>query len=175
MTQPNIPNRISYSLEQIISAILSRVSDSLVRYTVWTYTVAGVTPGRPVKIDCRSTNPIVPDLQQIPLWPGPCGCYATPLPGSTVRVGFVNGTLSQPYVVGLDPASNAQIVTSPADVSMLLAGGSDFVALATSVKAELTKLQTTLSSAVAPSGGGPVTYSVPYSPGNVAATKVMAT
>lgn len=46
------------------------------------------------------------------------------------------------------------------------------VAIAELVATELSAIQTTLSTANAPSGGGPVTYGTPYSPGDVASTLV---
>lgn len=50
--------------------------------------------------------------------------------------------------------------------------GSQFVALAQLVRAELLKIQATLASGTA--GTSPVTFAVPYLPGDVAATKVKA-
>lgn len=39
----------------------------------------------------------------IPLWSSPGGFVSVPTIGSLVRVGFVNGSPSKPYIAGLDP------------------------------------------------------------------------
>lgn len=52
--------------------------------------------------------------------------------------------------------------------------GSQFVALAQLVLAELTKISTSMLTGSTAPGGGPVTFANPYVPGNVAATKVKA-
>lgn len=55
------------------------------------------------------------------------------------------------------------------------AAASDFVALKSLVETELNKIKTALSTAAAPSGGGPVTYGTPYvSVGSVGASLTKA-
>jgi hypothetical protein len=77
-------------------------------------------------------------------------------------------------LVGMPSASaqGAQIQFVPGSI-LLGVGAVNPVALANLVAAELQKIVAALGSAVAPSGGGPVTYGSPYtSPGSVAAQKV---
>jgi hypothetical protein len=95
-----------------LRAALANVNDALnpdlLYLAQWEYRVISAVPGPPVKIDCSAIDAetvanLPAQLVGLVLWPGPGGFMAQPLPGTIVRVGFVNGDPSKPYVAGLDP------------------------------------------------------------------------
>lgn len=76
-------------------------------------------------------------------------------------------------IIGKD-GSQAQIRLSATEIELGATHG-DAVGLDSKIVAELHKLQLTIASATAPSGGGPVTYGVPYSsPSSVGSTLIKA-
>jgi hypothetical protein len=70
-------------------------------------------------------------------------------------------------------SQSALVLEGPTEIK-LGQDATDFVALAQKVLDELNKILATFNSAVAPAGGGAVTYGSPYVPAAVAATKVKA-
>lgn len=60
------------------------------------------------------------------------------------------------------------------DSAIVVGTGTQYAALAELVATELGKIAATLGTAVAPSGGGPVTYGTTYSPGPVASSNLKA-
>jgi hypothetical protein len=97
----------------------------------------------------------------------------TPTTGNLFHVIFVNGDPAKPKCSWTQPTAQSVTIGS---TNITLATGSDYVALAGLVKGELTKIALALAGAAAPSGGGAVTYTNPYTtPGNVAASDVKAT
>jgi hypothetical protein len=113
MTQP--VDRLSASLQAILSALLP----SLYCYVQWEMRVIASTPPAPpalgpggtfttpATVTCTPVDPkvvtLLPTSVQIPVWPGPSGAICLPLPGSLVRVGFVNADPSKPVIMGVDP------------------------------------------------------------------------
>jgi hypothetical protein len=130
------------ALSAIISALVAspELRAALAPYTVHEYRVQSVAvvagPPRHVKVNAKyAPGPddpptMLPDIVGIVVWPGPDGCYAEPAPGSSVRVGFLGGSLARPMIVGLDP------MTPPTRITLGQDG--DAVALAAAVA----KLQT---------------------------------
>ncbi len=106
----------------------------------------------------------MPDLPDIPLWPGPDGGVAVPKTGSAVRVGFVNGEYTQPIVIGLDPTQVDKVYLR-ADVVVELGGGAvDFVAIAAKVQSNLDAINDALVSTGLPvigGGGGTAKLALP--------------
>ncbi len=101
------------------------------------------------------------------------GAYWLALPSDLSDPGAMldSSAASNELVIGVDGAAQ-QIRINGTNVS-LGASASDFVALASLVKAELSKVVAALGSAAAPSGGGPVTYGHPYTTaGDVGSTLV---
>lgn len=107
-------DRMAVALQGILDALLP----TLAYYATYEYRVLAALPltpppaplvaGTPVTIDCVAIDPPVlatfPRELNLALWPGPSGLVAIPAVGSLVRVGFVNGSPSRPFVAGLDPA-----------------------------------------------------------------------
>lgn len=101
--------------DRLLSAfdrILTLLRPRLAFYAVWEYRVVSTSGTGPVRIDARAVSALcpMPDLAGITLWPGPSGCYAVPVPGSSVRVAFVDGDPTKPAIVGLDPNSAPSLV-----------------------------------------------------------------
>ncbi len=94
-------DRLRGAFEDILDALLPRLN----YYVLWEYRVVLVSPGPPVTIDARTSDPSMPDLAGVRIWPGPGGVIAVPAIGSRIRVGFINGDPSRPAVLGLDPES----------------------------------------------------------------------
>ena len=93
---------------------------------------------------------LLPPLANITMWPGPVWGYSQPVPGSLVRVGFVNGDPSKPAIVGLDPSTPpTSVVVGPSLAALPSARSTDPVSVT------LTALQ--IGQIVAPNGGGPCT------------------
>jgi hypothetical protein len=110
VTQP-VSDRLRSALVRTNIALNPRLAFSL----EWEYRVLVATPGPPVKIDCEFVDPeetgVLPaQLVGLVLWPGPSGIVAQPVPGTIVRIGFVNGDPSKPAVVGLDPNATPLLV-----------------------------------------------------------------
>lgn len=145
--------------------------------------------------------PILPSCPVLQLLAGPWRFSVPIQPGVSGLVVFLSqdpskwragGGVSEPgnhrrhslsfgvFIPGLLP--DDQAIPQTSDSAMVLDGSLiklgadavDFVALASKVEDELDGISTSLNSANAPSGGGPVTYGSPYIPGPVGATKVKA-
>lgn len=119
MTQ-SVPDRMRQSLERINGTL----NPDQVFALQWEYSVISASPGPPVTIDCEAidketTAHLPPQLVGLVLWPGPSGFVAQPSPQSIVRVGFVNGDPSKPYVAGLDPNDTPLLVMGFADLIQL--------------------------------------------------------
>jgi hypothetical protein len=82
------------------------------------------------------------------------------------------GARANTMILGKD-GSDLQVRIDNTNIK-LGASATDFVALASKVATELTKIQTTLASATAAGGGAAVLYGTPYVPSSVAATEVKA-
>jgi hypothetical protein len=120
-----IADRLQEYIAELVSAAVERAvtqGNALVYFAEWLYQVETVHPGSPVTYDLRSTDPRLPDLQGIALWPGPSGASAQAVAGSQVRVRFANADRTRPMIVGLDPNA-VDVVTAPANTSIVLAGG----------------------------------------------------
>lgn len=88
------------------SALLDGLLSKLLYYIPWNYKVVAVTSTTPpITISARSVDPRMPDITSMTLWPGPSGVVSVPLPGATVRLGFVGGDPSLPQLIGTDPHS----------------------------------------------------------------------
>jgi hypothetical protein len=85
---------------------------------------------------------------------------------------FIPGICSDGNVITPDPGT-AALVLSGADVRLGAGDASDFVALASLVKAELDKIASTLGTGTSVSGGA-VSFTPPYTASPVAATLVKA-
>lgn len=114
------PDRLFQALRRVNDAINPRLAFSM----TWEYQVIIAEPGPPVKIDCEVLDPetagVLPQqLVGIVMWPGPSGFVAQPAPGTVVRIGFVNGDPSKPFVAGLDPNSQPMLVMGFAPIIQL--------------------------------------------------------
>lgn len=115
--------------------------------------------------------------------PGLIADVSTPIPNPNLVVTLAANNLT----LTLDSSAGQITFSEPSGSSLKLAPGvvtvdgasiligasaSDFAALSSKVDNELQAIKTTFTSAVAPGGGGPVTYGHPYNPaGSVAASK----
>ena len=107
----SVPDRLLGAMARVNASLNPRLAYSL----QWEYRVLTASPGPPVTIDCEFVDPeesgVLPaQLVGLVLWPGPSGFVAVPLPGTIVRIGFVNGDPSKPAVVGLDPNGTPSLV-----------------------------------------------------------------
>jgi hypothetical protein len=109
------------STDRLLQALREIIREQLPNYdymTLWEYRVVSVTSGPPVVLDLQATEDTakrLPDLTQVTLWPGPSGGVCVPRVGASVRVGFVGGDPTKPYVAGVDPASSPTTVYLPND------------------------------------------------------------
>lgn len=126
----------------------------------------------------------VPSMSNVPIKPGVPGCTVPKLtPGASVVLGHENGDPSKPRVIGFDTSTaleialnaTARVQVGESASEVLLGTGSQFVALANLVDAEFGKVLGALNTAIAPSGGGPVTYGSPYAKASTAGAQVKAT
>lgn len=119
MTQP--VDRLHDSIARILASELAQAKSALRALMTWQYQVVAVHNGSPITIDCRfvggtpisgsaAVSPAMPDLPKVVLRPGPGGTIAVPPNGSTVFVQFVNGQMTIPYVVALDPNATPTLV-----------------------------------------------------------------
>ena len=141
--------------DRLLSAfdrLLTLLRPRLAFYAVWEYRVVSTSGTGPVRIDARAVSSLcpMPDLAGITLWPGPSGCYAVPVPGSSVRIAFVDGDPTKPAIVGLDPNSAPALV--------YLSGTGPAVAR---VGDTVTITQAELTAAGAVAGSSPVTVTTP--------------
>lgn len=141
--------------DRLLSAfdrLLTLLRPRLAFYAVWEYRVVSASGSGPVRIDARAVSSLcpMPDLAGITLWPGPSGCYAVPVPGSSVRIAFVDGDPTKPAIVGLDPNSAPALV--------YLSGTGPAVAR---VGDTVTITQAELTAAGAVAGSSPVTITTP--------------
>lgn len=123
-----------------------------------------------------------PDLQNVPVFGGMPGDSAKLANSTNVLVLFVEGKKGAPVAFAFDgtvPLERTVDATSalhlgPSAANADICGGSDFVALASMVKGELTKIAAAFTSFIPGSGGA--SFSDPYTTaGDVAAQKVKAT
>jgi hypothetical protein len=155
MTQ-SVPDRMRDSLGRINSAL----NPAQVFALQWEYSVISASPGPPVTIDCAAVDAetsahLPPQLVGLTLWPGPSGFVAVPTPGSLVRVGFVNGDPSKPFVAGLDPNGTPILVMGFADVIQL--GDQSAAPLTPSTWADgLVVALTTFAASLTAAGVGPL-------------------
>lgn len=135
-------------------------------------------------LELTPADATIPGLSRVPIKPGIPGCTVPKLtPGAKVILSHENGDPSKPRVVGFDTSTALEIALNATDrvqigesaSEVLLGTGSQFVALANLVESENNKVLAALNSAIAPSGGGPVTYGSPYVPASVAAAQVKGT
>lgn len=116
----------------------------------------------------------LPNLLTVSMFPGFAGVHAVLTPGAEVLVQFIDGDPTQPIVThfaGRDGAGWAPVsLTLDASTEIKLgASASGFVAMASAVGTELTKIKTTLDSLAG------ATFGTPYlTPASVAASKVKA-
>lgn len=103
------PDRLIAAYEAIFDLMLARLKS----YIQWEYTVYAVHGTGPVTVDCQSTDPSMPDIPGVVLWPGPDGAYSLPAVGSLVTLGFTNGDMKKPRITSTDPnASPTQVFLS---------------------------------------------------------------
>jgi hypothetical protein len=109
VTQPS--DRLIGSLEAVIAALLPK----LAYYAQWGARVASVESGPPVVITCVPTSALGLSLLGptivATLCPGADGGYATPLPGTLVRISFVDASPANPEIVRLDPNAVPATIT----------------------------------------------------------------
>lgn len=161
-------------LQSALRGINQALNPRQVFAMTWEYTVIDATPGPPTKIDCQVVDPetsahLPQQLTQLVLWPGPSGAVAVPAPGSLVRIGFVNGDPTKPFVQGLDPNSKPLTVVVDASVEaslgpsapvvQLAGGGPPIARVGDSVLVTISIAQGALF--VAPPGGGPCVVAAP--------------
>lgn len=133
------------------------------------------------------------DIPNVDHWAGIAGGAAKPVVGSTVLVSFADGDPTKPVLVSYTPlrSSGGKPTESTIDATTLklgptatlvtLGGGAAFVALATLVTTELSKISVTVgamtalfNATVGPMASAPGSVT-PYVQGSVAAAKVKAT
>ncbi len=98
-------------LQDPVATIVEDVQAALLYHLSWPFTVQSVSPGPPVTMTLLSNDSRMPNLQNVVLWPGPSGAWATPPNGAAVRVRYVAADPGQPEVYGLDPANPPTSVT----------------------------------------------------------------
>jgi len=166
--------RLDGALETLIRAFAGTEYAETYEYRI----VKTNSDGRLQLQSARKTDG-VPDTLPIPVWPGLPGMSATfsgAQIGLSVRVAFLGGDKTRPLVVGFDGRAATTMTLDIATLLSLGAGASSYVALASLVGNELTKIAAAFAAATAPSGGGTVTYGASgyTTPGSVAAQKVKA-
>lgn len=114
-------------------------------------------------VDLEPGDTRLPSMGGVPLRNGVAGTVCKVVPGAFVRLGWDRGNPSMPYACLWQGGETVTEISIDATL-IKLAGGSQFVALANLVAAELTKIQTAITGV----GGS-------YTPGSVTATKVKAT
>lgn len=118
----------------------------------------------------------MPELKNVPVRPGVAGCEATLALAARVLVGFVDSDPSRPFVCAAEDADGEGFLPTV----LKLGGGSDFVALSSSVGSQLSTLKSAISGAAVIAGDGGASFkaaivaALSVWPGSVAATKVKA-
>jgi len=120
MTQP--VDRLQGSLEDIVSALVPRMSKAFAFYAFWEMTVLSALPPAPPSIPgvpsifltpatvtCVPTDPkiaaLLPPQVTIPLRPSASGVLSLPTVGSKCLVGFANASPASPFIAFLDPTA----------------------------------------------------------------------
>lgn len=126
---------------------------------VWTYQVVRQTADGRLELRATERGAGLPDVGPVSVWPGVAGASSEVTGGAEVLVEFVNGDRRRPLVRGFASSVTPTSTTLEASGTIKLGGGATKeLAFAAEVRAELAKIATALASAVAPSGGGTVTY-----------------
>jgi len=125
MTQP-IDDRLIIALQNMVEAY---VDVRMRYYRPWKYQVVNVTPGPPTVVDVNSTDPLMPNLTNVTIWPDSTGGTSTPPLGATVTVIFENGMSTQPRVVGTDANQIPTSVVLDASTTMTLGQHSGSIAM----------------------------------------------
>lgn len=94
---------------------------------------------------------VLPPLANLTMWPGPVWGFSQPVPGSIVRVGFVNGDPSKPAIVGLDPSTPPTSVLIGGPLALPLVG-------ATALAGVIQTAASSASSAAVPGDGGKAAF-----------------
>lgn len=120
--EPESSDRLKAALEGLFALMLPK----LAYWVQWEGVVLMATPGVPATSPAQPAGPMVltkpatvnvrltdadalgqfgQQFQNIaiPIWADAGGLISVPTIGSLVRVGFVNGSASKPYIAGLDP------------------------------------------------------------------------
>jgi hypothetical protein len=88
---------------------------------------------------------VLPPLANITVWPGPVWGYSQPVPGSLVRIAFVNGDPSKPAIVGFDPSVPATSVSIGSTLATPLAIALPIVTLNAAIGTWCAALNTALA------------------------------
>lgn len=96
-------DRLRAAVEAIVESLFPQ------RYLLtWRYTVVAAAPGPPWSLTCKPFSPLVPPLPSVPVYFDVSGSAAVPAVGSVVRIGFLEGNGSLPYVAGLGTTAVVQ-------------------------------------------------------------------
>lgn len=126
-------------------------------------------------VDVQPEDTRISAHQGVPLRSPFPACSVTVKPGSVVLIGWEHGDPSRVYAAPIFEGSGGvtKLVIRADQVHLADEAGSNFVALANLVDAELTKISTTLASLT---GGvsAPAKFLTPYTQGQTGATKTKA-
>jgi hypothetical protein len=171
-TSAREPARTARWLERFLDRVLRRVDRTAL------YPARVVQQSGDGTLEVQIDDQRWPSLTKVPIRPFVPGATVKVAAGARVHIGWEEGDPRKPYAalwdsgelqeLQIDTQTKAKI-TGPL---VELADASQFATMSNLVLTELQKIQTTLNSATAPSGGGPVTYGTPYVPASVAASKV---
>lgn len=181
------PSTSSSRLASALRGIVDRVrADRLLG--VWSYQVVRQNTDGRLELRAVERGAGLPDLGPVSVWPGVAGASSELAPGAEVLVEFLDGDRRRPIVRGHAPRGGSGHVptkltldaSGPSASLLLGAAATKSVAFAAEVRAELAKIQAALAAAVAPSGGGTVTYppgsayTAPSTDGAIGSAKVRA-
>lgn len=132
MTQPNPLDRFLAPIRAIIRQELPR----LAYLGTWEYRVLGVNADGTVNATATDPGAPMPNLNNLPIRPGPEGGTSLPSVGNTCDVRFINGDPTRPRVVGnaalvrvatIDASETVNVGGSVSE-AVILAGGDSPIA-----------------------------------------------
>lgn len=99
-----------------VRAVVQSELASLSYLGLWEYKVASATDRT---LDATATDARMPDLRNVPYWPGLHGERATPPSGARVLVAFANADPARPVVVGVRGGATEHLATVESVVLLL--------------------------------------------------------
>lgn len=152
-------------LEDLLVAIVERVTARRLS-GLFEFRVVRMAADR-VELQAVRRAAGLPDVLPVSAWPGVAGTHGELTPGARVLVQFVEGDRTRPVIVAFQgrdvgeawaPVSLTLDATGASGSIKLGRNASKTIAYAADVRGELVKIATALGAAVAPPGGGTLTY-----------------